>query len=180
MFDLDRFITDLRATAGERSRQATKEVVARALADRTALLRCLGEPTKAGIQILYNGPDLTIMNLVWGPGQMTTPHDHRMWAVIGMYGGREDNVFWRRLPDAGPAIGIAGGRALGAGDVEILGPDIIHSVVNPLPRLSGAIHVYGGDFVKVHRSQWNPESLTEEPFDMQQARKGFEAANARL
>ena len=24
------------------------------------------------------------------------PHDHRMWAVIGMYGGQEDNAFYRR------------------------------------------------------------------------------------
>ena len=24
------------------------------------------------------------------------PHDHAMWAVIGIYGGREDNIFWKR------------------------------------------------------------------------------------
>ena len=26
------------------------------------------------------------------------PHEHRMWAVIGMYGGQEDNAFFRRAP----------------------------------------------------------------------------------
>lgn len=25
------------------------------------------------------------------------PHNHRMWAVIGIYTGREDNIFWRRV-----------------------------------------------------------------------------------
>ena len=28
------------------------------------------------------------------------PHDHRMWAAIGIYSGREDNIFWRKVPDA--------------------------------------------------------------------------------
>jgi len=23
------------------------------------------------------------------------PDNHRMWAVIGIYTGREDNIFWR-------------------------------------------------------------------------------------
>ena len=30
------------------------------------------------------------------------PHNHQMWAVIGIYigiyTGREDNIFWRRVP----------------------------------------------------------------------------------
>ena len=28
------------------------------------------------------------------------PHNHEMWAVIGVYTGREDNIFWRRIPGA--------------------------------------------------------------------------------
>ena len=38
MFDLDRFIADLRATLSERSRQPMKEVVARAVSDPAALV----------------------------------------------------------------------------------------------------------------------------------------------
>ncbi|HQT76725.1 MAG TPA: hypothetical protein PLD10_06695 [Rhodopila sp.] len=112
---------------------------------------------------------------------MTLPHDHRLWAVIGMYGGREDNVYWRRVPDQlQHSIDIAGGRALIPGDVEVLGQDIIHSVVNPLSKLSGAIHVYGGDFFGVRRSQWNPATLAEEPYDHAQARQMYENANAAM
>jgi predicted metal-dependent enzyme (double-stranded beta helix superfamily) len=96
-----------------------------------------------------------------------------MGAVIGMYGGREDNVYWRRLP-AGKKFPIepAGGEALGNGDTVVLGPDIIHSVVNPLEKLSGAIHVYDGAFLTTPRSMWNAETLREEPYDVSVAVKG--------
>jgi predicted metal-dependent enzyme (double-stranded beta helix superfamily) len=181
MFDLDQFIADLRDTLADRSRQATEEVVARAVADPASLFRCLGEPDKAGINVLYHAPDLTVLNLAWGPRQMTLPHDHRLWAVIGMYGGREDNMFWRRVPEAARhQIELAGGRALGSGDVELLGKDVIHSVCNPLGKISGAIHVYGGDFFAVQRSQWRPETLQEEPYDAKLAARGFEDANAAM
>ena len=46
-------------------------------------------------------------------------------------------------------------------DAEPLGDNIIHSVTNPIPRLTGAIHVYGGDFFAAERSEWDPETLQE-------------------
>ena len=48
-----------------------------------------------------------------------------------------------------------------------LGHDIIHSVTNPISRLTGAIHVYGGDFFVVPRKEWDPERLIEQPYDVQ-------------
>ena len=69
--------------------------------------------------------------------------------------------------------------ALCARDAAPLGHDIIHSVTNPIPRLTGAIHVYGGDFFDpTHRSEWNPETLQEGPFDPERAVRRFEEANA--
>ena len=47
-----------------------------------------------------------------------------------------------------------------------LGLEIIHSVINPVSRLTGAIHVYGGDFFAVSHSQWDPEHLVEQPYDV--------------
>ena len=166
MFDLDRFIADLRATLSERSRQPMKEVVARAVSDPAALVGRMGVPDKAGVQVLHKSPELTVINLMWAPRQITLPHDHRMSAVIGMYEGREDNMFWRRVPGAtGFQIEPAGGQALGAGDVALLGPDIVHSVINPLNRISAAIHVYDGNFLEIERSMWNAETLAEAPYD---------------
>jgi predicted metal-dependent enzyme (double-stranded beta helix superfamily) len=50
--------------------------------------------------------------------------------------------------------------------VTILGRDIIHSVVNPLSKISGAIHVYDGDFFAAQRSMWDAKMLVEEPYDV--------------
>ena len=181
MFDPDLFIADCRAAvAADRSHKFVRDVVARAVSDPSAVLKGLGEPRRAVLQKLYQSPELTILNVVWGPMMTLMPHDHRMWAVIGMYTGREDNIFWRRVPgDSGGRIEAAGARALCMGDAEPLGRDIIHSVTNPIPRLTGAIHVYGGDFFAVERSEWNPETLLEGRFDVERAVRSFEEANAR-
>ncbi|HXP75926.1 MAG TPA: hypothetical protein VN823_17415 [Stellaceae bacterium] len=180
-FDLDQFIGDLRAALGERSRQALREVVARAVSEPASLLRAIGAPDKAAVQVLHQSPDLTVLNVVWAPKQVTFPHDHRMSAVIGMYGGREDNVFWRRVSGGTRKFQIepASGEALGDGDTVILGRDIIHSVVNPLEKLSGAIHVYDGPFLTTARSMWNAETLAEEPYDIAAVAKGMPLQMAR-
>ena len=180
MFDLDQFIADLRAALAERSRQALKEVVARAVSEPASLLRQIGEPDKGAVQVLHQSPDLTVLNVIWAPKQVTLPHDHRMSAVIGMYGGREDNMFWRRVPGAAKfQIEPAGGQALGTGDVTILGRDVIHSVVNPLAKISGAIHVYDGEFLTVQRSMWDAETLMEKPYDVDAVTAGMPLQVAR-
>ena len=84
-----------------------------------------------------------------------------------MYAGREDNMFWRRLPE-GHRIEAAGAKSLSTGDVTILGADIIHSVTNPLGKISAALHVYDGDFFAPGRSMWEAESLAEAPYDRAQ------------
>jgi hypothetical protein len=52
-------------------------------------------------------------------------------------------------------------------------------VANPLRKLTGAIHVYGGDFFAVPRSEWDAETLEERPFDIARARAVYADANAR-
>jgi predicted metal-dependent enzyme (double-stranded beta helix superfamily) len=179
MFDLEGFIADCRATAaGDRSQRHVRELVARAVSRPREILKALGEPTKAGLHRLYEARGLTILNVVWGPMMTIMPHDHRMWAVIGIYSGREDNIFWRRLPSG--KVEAAGARALETGDAELLGKNIVHSVTNPIPRLSAAIHVYGGDFFGAERSEWDPETLLERRFDPKAAVRKFEGANRPL
>ena len=182
MFDLDRFIADCRdAIAQDSSHKSVREVVARAVADHASVVRALGEPQRAGLTPIYRSADLTILNLAWGPYMTLQPHDHRMWAAIGIYGGREDNIFWRRIAGGDSHhIEAAGAKALGTGDCTVLGKDIIHSVTNPIPRLTGAIHVYGGDFFAAHRSEWDPETLDERPYDSAAVIQRFEDSNAML
>jgi predicted metal-dependent enzyme (double-stranded beta helix superfamily) len=99
--------------------------------------------------------------------------------VIGIYTGREDNIFWRRgLGGQGGKLEAAGAKALCEKDAEPLGGNIIHSVTNPIPRLTGAIHVYGGDFFAAERSEWDPETLREGRYDVAKNMRLFEEANA--
>ncbi|HWM43166.1 MAG TPA: hypothetical protein VNP36_12060 [Burkholderiales bacterium] len=178
MPDLERFIADCRAAhAADRSHKAVREVVARAVAEPGAVLKWLGEPKRGEVQKVYHSPELTILNVVWAPYMTIYPHNHRMWAVIGVYTGREDNIFWRRI---GSKVEAAGAQALSQRDAFPLGPDIIHSVTNPIPRLTGAIHVYGGDFFGTERSEWDPETLVEGRYDAEKTMRHFEQANATL
>jgi hypothetical protein len=50
-------------------------------------------------------------------------------------------------------------------------------VTNPISRLTGAIHVYGGDFFATERSEWDPETLGEHPYDVEKTLRLFEEAN---
>ena len=74
----------------------------------------------------------------------------------------------------------AGARAICAKDAYPLGPDIIHSVTNPLSRLTGALQVYGGDLYGVIRSEWDAETLCEQRVQAAPSVGLFEAANAAM
>ncbi len=71
--------------------------------------------------------------------------------------------------------------AMGPGQVATLGRDIIRSVANPITKLTSAIHVYGGDFFNPPepRSQWDHETLIEQPWDMDHTRAVFRQAEIR-
>jgi predicted metal-dependent enzyme (double-stranded beta helix superfamily) len=174
MFDLDTFITDCQAAVHEpEPRLAVKQVLDRAMADPT-LTESL-PPARAEIVKLHVDADLTILKVVWAPGMSVAPHDHRMWAAIGVYSGAEENEFFRRDHST---LSASGGRTLRPGDVCLLGDDVIHGVTNPSSTHAGAIHVYGGDLFATSRSEWRGDPLTEEPNDPARTIALFEAANA--
>ncbi len=180
MFDVERFVTECREVVESGGgREGMTALIERTVSEPGAVLAGLGEPERAGVQRLHVADDLTVLNIVWGPHMTLMPHTHEMWAVIGIYTGREDNIFWRRLPDdAYGTVKATGARALAAKDVASLGPEVIHSVTNPVPRLTGAIHVYGGNFFETPRSEWDPETLHEGPYDVNKTLRIFEEANA--
>jgi predicted metal-dependent enzyme (double-stranded beta helix superfamily) len=177
MFETERFIEDCQLGIAEGdSHMGVRQVVARAVANPSELIDAVGEPIEAGVKELFRSPRLTILNVVWAPRMNVMPHDHRMWAVIGIYVGGEDNIFWRRV---GHKIEAAGARALRAKDAVPLGPDIIHSVTNPIEKFTGAIHVYGGDFFATSRSEWDPETFAEAPYKAEKTIELFAKANVR-
>ena len=177
-FERDRFVEDCLAANRERDAQsAVREVLARAVTDHRAVLSGLGEPDKAGLDVLLRSPTLTIFAAHWAPRMSLPAHDHRMWALIGLYTGREDNIFWSRGEHE---LKATAANVLFAGDVAVLPADAVHSVTNPLPRFTGGIHIYGGDFFDTPRSQWNSETLAEEPSDGETILAMFERENERL
>ena len=178
MFDLDAFLDDCQRAGREaQPRLAVRDVVQRAVA-RPAEVGDVLAPTEAGLTLLHHADDLTVLHVVWAPGMSIYPHNHEMWAVIGIYAGQEDNAFYRRSAPGASTLVETGGKQLVERDVVVLGDDTIHGVTNPRDRLTGAIHVYGGDFVNQPRSQWAPGPEEERPFDMDDARRQFAEANA--
>ena len=177
--ELEQFIADCRSAVTDSApTKAVRETLARAVADPSALEQILGTPQQGGIQRIHVSDELTILNVIWAPRMTIMPHNHNMWAVIGVYGGREDNIFWRRIKDdSAGRIEAAGAKSMGPADVRPFGEDIIHSVTNPTAKLTAAIHVYGGDFFATDRSEWETQGLEERPYDVNKAIKLFEDAN---
>lgn len=177
--DIDQLIADSQRALNESTpSQAMAEIVRRAVSDTSAVVGSLGVPSHGQIERLYVSNTLTVLNVIWAPKMTLMPHNHNMWAVIGVYGGREDNIFWRRCKDDPRGrVEAAGAKSLGPRDVRPLGDSIIHSVTNPTLQYTAAIHIYGGDFFATERSEWNPDNLEERPYDIEKNVRLFEEAN---
>ncbi len=178
-FTADEFTAECqRAIAEDDGPLAVRDIVERAVSEPAKILADLGEPTTAGFDVIHRDENLTILNFIWAPLMSLLPHNHNdIWAVIGLYSGREDNIFWRRTETA---IETAGAEALMEGQATVLGPNVIHSVLNPIPRMTLALHVYGGDFFSEGRREWDPETLAEGPFDVDKSARLFKDASRRF
>jgi hypothetical protein len=95
--------------------------------------------------------------VIWAPKQVTLPHDHRMSAVIGMYGGREATHTTRwpvllRRPGRGAGL-------LGKAGLPRVGWQKIGSVAFPNnnPRLaySGKSRARGREVPKLRGHSFN-------------------------
>lgn len=107
----------------------------------------------------------SVVSFVWGAGQSTPVHDHRVWGLIGMLRGAEVAQHFRR--DEQGALWPEGEPVrLNAGDVEAVSPEVgdIHRVSNAFgDRPSISIHVYGGNIGAVKRAVYD-EDGSEKPF----------------
>jgi len=167
VFNLDQFIEECKGKPAS----VVKELLADALRDPASVKQALDavasgkEIGKASVgdMVYFRSPTLTILKAAVPPKFKTPPHNHNMWAVIGVYDGQENNAFYRR---GGNTLEKAGGKDLKTGDTVMLGEDAVHAIENPLDRPLLAIHVYGGDFMDTSkRSVWNPFTFEEHPYD---------------
>jgi predicted metal-dependent enzyme (double-stranded beta helix superfamily) len=164
MFDVACFIAECEAAvATDRGRDVVRDILMAAISNPAGIIAVLGEPKRAGVQALHRSPRLTILHIAWPPSFTQKPHNRLLWAEIGVYSGREDNIFWRRCAsDAKWSIEAIGAASLCAGSCLSLERDIIHSVTNPLDNVTAGLHVYGGDLSPAApRSMWDAETLVE-------------------
>jgi predicted metal-dependent enzyme (double-stranded beta helix superfamily) len=107
----------------------------------------------------------SLVSFVWGPGQATPVHDHRVWGVVGVLRGAELVEDFHR--DADGTLRRAGDlRTLAAGDVESFSPATgdIHRVANAYDdRVSVSIHLYGADIGAVQRATYDRDGRAK-PF----------------
>lgn len=178
LIEMQKFIEDcIAANKESNSQEAVKAVLAKGVSNPSTMLRAIGEPTEAGLKVFLRSRELTIFAASWTPQMNLMPHNHHMWANIGIYTGREDNIIWERREKGLEANDV---RCLFAGDVATLNTNAIHSVTNPLNRFTGGLHIYGGDFFATERSQWDPETLDEEPSNGEVIRNIFKKANEQM
>jgi len=125
------------------------------------------DPDRYRQYLLYLDPAerYSVVSFVWGPGQSTPVHDHRIWGLVGVLRGAEKDQRFRRddadvlRPDGDPVL-------LTPGDVAALSPTDgdIHQVSNAYTdRTSISIHVYGADIGKVRRATYDVAGI-EKPF----------------
>jgi predicted metal-dependent enzyme (double-stranded beta helix superfamily) len=154
------------AVKEDRGASAVKEVLERAVRDH----RLIGDlPVEPGVTVVHGADDLTILHVVMaerpaGAGN-PIPHNHRLWAAIGVVHGSEHNEFFRRSADTIEPSGT--GRVITEGEVLMMGDDTIHSVKNPSSDcFSSALHVYGGNLIAAEKTMWCDPDWTPEPFDL--------------
>ncbi|MGK2940668.1 MAG: hypothetical protein ACSLFJ_03200 [Immundisolibacter sp.] len=164
MFDSDRFVAACQAALVSADPAAgIAELLTVALREPQALAAAFAVGAdKPGVVPLFRSESLTVAHVISVPGSLSPVHNHRMWGVIGIYAGQEDNHLYRRGAEGLENDGI---RSLRAGDVFVMDPELIHAVANPLTGMNGGLHVYGGDLMqRPGRSLWDPDSGAEEPY----------------
>src|SRR6266702_4133249 len=117
--------------------------------------------------LLYADPldRFSIVSFVWGPGQGTPIHDHRVWGLVGVLRGEEVSISYARQADASLRPGAV--ERLARGTVAAVSPGIgdIHAISNGLSDKSSiSIHVYGGNIGRIHRSVFDATTGAEHEF----------------
>ena len=156
-------------------RGPVKEIVERAVSDPASIEAEVRPWSESPMMTVWHrSEELTVLHIVWPPDVDLFAHDHNMWANIGIYGGREDNTFYRRLPDG--RIQPNTEKSMLVKDVVSLGPDVVHSVANPTREWTAALHIYGGEFFTTPRTMWSKDTFEPMRLDTDVLRERLEAA----
>ena len=180
-YGLERFVRDMRAIAAQASTEG--EILSRLkpLAIRLARDRELARGAAPRVRQRPGGPrctcctrrpdhSLAVFSSAYAAGRGFPPHDHGTWAIVAGVEGTEVDTAWRRIDDgtrAGYAKLEKGGETLvEAGSAVAMVSGEIHSVENRTDRTSVSLHVYGSHVGLIDRSQFDPATHRQQPFQV--------------
>ena len=129
--------------------------VAEAIAARTGL-------ASLEDMAIHRSDALTVLATTIPPGFVAAPHNHNIWSVVGVAKGREDNEFYER---EGDGLVKVGAQSVDAPGVLANPADVIHAIANNTDEPLVVMHAYGGDLFRTPRSNWDPDTHEELPFD---------------
>lgn len=128
----------------------------------------LAEPGPTYRQYLLHCDPLerfSVVSFVWGIGQHTPIHNHKVWGLVGMLRGAEVSTTMHPEPGspmrAGEVDHLEPGEVVGVGS----GEEDVHWVRNALadaPSIS--IHVYGGNIGAIARHTFDEATSARKPF----------------
>lgn len=151
-FTLDGFLERLKTAAGgedaaTQTYQVMQQVFEHHLETASGVFSALDDDV-----MLYEDATISIWHYRMPTGVVVPPHDHQVYAIIGVYEGVEANHFYTLKQGELVCDAI---NQVGQGTAILIQPDSIHSVQTGNNRRSCAIHIYLGAFTKVERSRFD-------------------------
>jgi predicted metal-dependent enzyme (double-stranded beta helix superfamily) len=100
MFDLQKFVDACRAALNdprpaERVETLVKEAISGPAAVRDAIENAANVEGQGPVTFGCRDSSLSVVDVATPPGLKSPAHNHKMWAVIGVYDGQEHNRFYR-------------------------------------------------------------------------------------
>ena len=171
---LETLISDCQSAAAQPDAQTAMEPIIAAAVEDPAIAEAVSAfDSFQSLEdlALHRSARLTLLAGVLPPGFRANPHNHNIWSVVGVCSGQEDNEFYERDGDGLKQVGRASVVAPGVLPND---PEVIHAISNPLDEPLLVLHAYGGDLFATPRSNWDPETHKEIPFDWEKVKASTE------
>jgi len=142
----DRRVSDLVDSIRSALQDGGVAATVAALTDRPSVLPpggLPGDPAKVAGHLLHAEAELSLIALVWLPGQVTRIHDHLCWCVVHVLQG---SVLETRYRAQGDHLTTTRAKHHGVGSTSVLLPPAdIHRIGNVATDTAITLHVYGMD-----------------------------------
>ena len=155
-----------KAAAGDDPTAALRLVLQESFAEQEALAAAVEAQPEDEV-LLFEDESCSIWTCRFDPAVVVPPHEHLMNAHIAVYRGCEVEVlFHRKGLEEADGLRHAKNRAVKAGEVLSLGPDVVHAVTAEGDAPCLAVHIYQGPLSSVERALFDWDTGREVAFTM--------------